>query len=124
MSRYSMMAASLSNTIKSMFYLYKTLTFPIAIHRLLRDIWHAFYRGYKKRIARFRASPEKFRFFKKFPQILQNNFIAGIYPANFYSLGLAAGCVALFYHYGYDIPVVRLTHWLDRLFSYFFRFLG
>lgn len=53
---------------------------------LLRDIWHAFQRGYKKRVARFK-----------------NNFTAGMYPANSITVVTVVAAVAFFSVFKHDI---------------------
>ncbi|CAI4231368.1 unnamed protein product [Auanema sp. JU1783] len=46
---------------------------------LLRDIWHAFQRGYKRRVGRFK-----------------NNFIAGLFPANTLTFSLVVAAISVF----------------------------
>ncbi|CAD6196680.1 unnamed protein product [Caenorhabditis auriculariae] len=46
---------------------------------LLRDIWHAFQRGYKRRIGRFK-----------------NDFMAGMFPANSLTFSLVVSAIAIF----------------------------
>lgn len=65
---------------------------------LLRDIWSAFSRSYRKRIARFK-----------------NHFIAGIFPANIASLGATLGIVLLFSLLTIDVTfgiVTFLRNWV------------
>uniref|UniRef100_A0A183CBL0 carnitine O-palmitoyltransferase n=1 Tax=Globodera pallida TaxID=36090 RepID=A0A183CBL0_GLOPA len=82
---------------------------------VLREIWHAFSRGYKRRIAKFK-----------------NNFIAGIFPANVRSLAIVVGLVSILYVSfeidptpfnlaeklnGYVFSHVTAVGWLARTFS-------
>ncbi|VDM60070.1 unnamed protein product [Angiostrongylus costaricensis] len=53
---------------------------------LLYDIWHAFQRGYKRRIARFK-----------------NNFMAGMFPANTITISIVIGALSLFSTFHRDL---------------------
>ncbi|VDO42605.1 unnamed protein product, partial [Haemonchus placei] len=53
---------------------------------LLRDIWHAFQRGYKRRIGRFK-----------------NNFMAGMFPANSITISIVIGAISLFSMFHRDL---------------------
>ncbi|VDO99948.1 unnamed protein product, partial [Heligmosomoides polygyrus] len=53
---------------------------------LLHDIWHAFQRGYKRRIGRFK-----------------NNFMAGMFPANSVTICTVIGALSLFSVYRRDL---------------------
>jgi carnitine O-palmitoyltransferase 1 len=70
---------------------------------LLKDIWHAFSRSYKRRIAKFK-----------------NNFTAGIFPANIHSLGLVVGVVSSCYLiYDIDATGINLTRLIDKYVLYY-----
>ncbi|KAI6172014.1 Carnitine O-palmitoyltransferase [Aphelenchoides besseyi] len=64
---------------------------------LLRDIWHAFSRGYKKRFARFK-----------------NDFLAGIFPANLTSLIFVLVLTSILYFFKKDV-----TYGLADFFRYY-----
>ncbi|KJH51980.1 Choline/Carnitine O-acyltransferase [Dictyocaulus viviparus] len=53
---------------------------------LLCDIWHAFQRGYKRRIGRFK-----------------NNFMAGMFPANTITISIVIGALSLFSTFHRDL---------------------
>ncbi|KAJ1359358.1 hypothetical protein KIN20_018062 [Parelaphostrongylus tenuis] len=55
---------------------------------LLCDIWHAFQRGYKRRIARFK-----------------NNFMAGMFPANTITISMVIGALSLFSTFHRDLSL-------------------
>ncbi|KAK6051940.1 Choline/Carnitine O-acyltransferase [Cooperia oncophora] len=53
---------------------------------LLRDLWHSFQRGYKRRIGRFK-----------------NNFMAGMFPANHVTISIVIGAISLFSMFRRDL---------------------
>uniref|UniRef100_A0A1I7RPW4 carnitine O-palmitoyltransferase n=2 Tax=Bursaphelenchus xylophilus TaxID=6326 RepID=A0A1I7RPW4_BURXY len=68
---------------------------------LLRDIWHAFSRGYKKRLARFK-----------------NDFTAGVFPANLHSLIFILALTGLLFFWDHDITF-GTTHLLRNYVFYY-----
>lgn len=70
---------------------------------LLRDIWHAFSRGYKKRTARFK-----------------NDFCAGIFPANLHSLLLVLGVTSFLSFANKDITFGTAYIFGNYVFYYIF----
>ncbi|KHJ84784.1 hypothetical protein OESDEN_15498, partial [Oesophagostomum dentatum] len=71
---------------------------------LLHDIWHAFKRGYKRRIGRFK-----------------NNFTAGMFPANTITISLVIAAISIFSMFHHDLSFGILPfieyHILDFLFG-------
>jgi carnitine O-palmitoyltransferase 1 len=70
---------------------------------LLRDIWHAFSRGYKRRLLRFK-----------------NDFVAGIFPVNLSSLVLVIGIAIVLAFFNMDNTLGIATFLRNYIFFYIF----
>ncbi|KAI6242849.1 hypothetical protein M3Y99_00193400 [Aphelenchoides fujianensis] len=70
---------------------------------LLREIWHSFARGYKKRLARFK-----------------NDFFAGIFPANLHSLVFVLALTSILYFLHKDVTFGLADVFRNYVFYYLF----